>query len=153
MGKHSVEKERKINYKLLLFFLIIILLLLGLYFLRNNIEINNKTSNTSISEAKTIEGKKIVVKSTSDFNKIIEFDFKKKILSSVKIYEQFELQEKYKEKKKNYEFDDTTNITYFDDNKFILEIEKTDFGTDEGLTYEQVYDKYVVQIIGAYEVI
>ena len=47
------------------------------------------------------------------------------------------------------------NIEIIDVNEqeLSIEIEKKDFGSDTDKSYEELYDKYLVQIIGAYEVL
>lgn len=155
MGKHSVEKEKKkINLKKeLVAILIIIVLVLGINFLLSHRNIQKEQKDSSLKVSKTIENKKLVIKSNSDYNKIIEYTFENNIVKTVKIYEQFEEKEKFEEKIKDYEGIKNIEIIKTNEQELSIEIEKKDFGSDTGKTYEEIYDKYLVQIIGAYEVI
>lgn len=162
MGKHSIEKkknDKKVLYICIFIIIIALMICFGIILDRNNIIKTNKQNKISSQipdytiQSKTIEGEKLVIKSNSDYNKYIEYIFEENVLSKVNIYQQFENEELYKTKKNKYQQQENINLIKFDDNRFVLEIGKTNFGTDEGLTYEQVYDKYVVQIIGSYEVV
>lgn len=157
MGKHSEEKEKKkINFKKeLLSLLIVIILVFGINLILSNKEIfiEQPKEFISIKNSKTIEGQTLVIKSNSEYNRIIEYTFENNILKTVKIYEQFEEKEQYDAKKENYEIADDIEIINLNEQEIAIEIEKKDFGTDTGMTYEQIYDKYLVQIIGAYQII
>lgn len=157
MGKHSVEKEKKkFNLKKeLLAMLIIIVLVLGVNLILSHREVFvvQPKEDLSIKNAKTIEGQSLVIKSNSEYNRIVQYTFENNILKTVKIYEQFEEKEKYDTKKDNYEMADDIEIINLNEQELAIEIEKKDLGTDTGMTYEQIYDKYLVQIIGAYQII
>lgn len=151
MGKHSKEKK-KINFKKsLLAIFIVVILIWGINFILSHRDIVEKQEK--IETAKTIEGQKLVIKSNSDYNRIIEYGFENNLLKTIKIYEQFEQKEQFDTKKSNYEKIEDIIIINADEKNLILEIENKDFGTDEGLSYEQIYDKYLIQIIGAYQII
>ena len=163
MGKHSIEKpKKKINLKKeLLAVIIIIALVFGINFILSHREViiekqekeTLSNAGTSIINSKTIEGQKLVIKSNSDYNKIIEYTFKNNVLKTVRIYEQFETKETFEPKKQNYEMIENIKIININEQELSIEIEKKDFGSDTGKTYEEIYDKYLVQIIGAYQII
>ena len=69
------------------------------------------------------------------------------------MYEQFEEKEEFEQKKSNYSMVDNIEIINTNEEELSIEIEKKDFGSDTGKTYEEIYDKYLVQIIGAYQII
>ncbi len=154
MGKHSKEKEKKkINIKKIIVFIITVIILV---FGFNFTQISGEEIISQVIGEKTsakVEEKKLVIKSNSDYNRKIEYSFENNILKTVKIYEQFEEKEKFETKKENYEI--ATNIEIIDVNEqeLSIEIEKKDFGSDTGKSYEEIYDKYLVQIVGAYKVI
>ena len=153
-GKHSMENNKS-NKRILLVLLIIILIGLGAFFGYKNkdsiFKIIGKEKVYEIKE-KTIEGEKLVLKSNSGDSRFIEFLFEDGKLTKLKIFEKFDDKAKYKEKKEQYSQQDIYKITKAKDRKLILEVEKSDLEEDEGLTYDEIYEKYVNQIIGAYEV-
>lgn len=161
MGKHSLEKEKKkINFKKeILAVLIIIILVLGINFILSHKEIQKEQENqekqeyVEITESKTVEGEKLVFKSTTEKCRIMEYTFENNILKQVKIYEEFEDKESFEQKKKSYETVDNITVLNTNEQNLSIEIEKKDFGSDTGKSYEETYDKYLVQIIGAYEII
>lgn len=157
MGKHSIEKEKKkINFKReIIAILIIIALAFGINFIlsHRNLQKDQTDAYTEIKNLKTIEGKRLVIKSNSEYNKIIEYIFEKDVLKTVKIYEQLEKKEEFDQKKNNYEMTDSIEIINTNEKELSIEIEKKDLGSETGKTYEEIYDKYLVQIIGAYQII
>lgn len=157
MEKHSIEKEKKkINFKReIIAILIIIALVFGINFIlsHRNLQKDQTDAYTEIKNLKTIEGKRLVIKSNSEYNKIIEYIFEKDVLKTVKIYEQFEKREEFDQKKNNYEITDSIEIININEKELSIEIEKKDLGSETGKTYEEIYDKYLVQIIGAYQII
>lgn len=157
MEKHSIEKEKKkINFKReIIAILIIIALVFGINFIlsHRNLQKDQTDAYTEIKNLKTIEGKRLVIKSNSEYNKIIEYIFEKDVLKTVKIYEQFEKREEFDQKKNNYEITDSIEIINTNEKELSIEIEKKDLGSETGKTYEEIYDKYLVQIIGAYKII
>ena len=64
-----------------------------------------------------------------------------------------EKKEEFDQKKNNYEITDSIEIININEKELSIEIEKKDLGSETGKTYEEIYDKYLVQIIGAYQII
>lgn len=158
--KHSkhAKQEGKRNFKgtfiaILVIFVLIIVGLIVWKMPHNFITISNKnaTNFQSMKDDSTVEGEKLVFKSTSAYNKIMEYTFENKILKTVKIYEQFENEEDFKNLKEQYENKEAIKILNINEKEKSIEIEKLDFGSDKDKSYEEIYDKYLVQIIGAYE--
>ena len=155
MGKHSLEKEKKhivIPIVILTIITLMVLTFVFKFIKFHKDEVIQKV-DTSISEDMTIEGEKLIIKSNSEYNRIVEYSFENNILKSVKMYEQFEEKKKFDAKKKTYELVNNVAIISVNEEELSIEIEKKDFGSDTGMSYEQIYDKYLVQIIGAYTVL
>lgn len=154
MGKHSKKKEKKkINIKKIIVFIITVIILV---FGFNFTQISGEEIISQVIGEKTsakVEEKKLVIKSNSDYNRKIEYGFENNILKTVKIYEQFEEKEKFETKKENYEIASNIEIINVNEQELSIEIDKKDFGSDTGKSYEEIYDKYLVQIVGAYKVI
>lgn len=164
MAKHSKEKitNKSNNRELIIFAIFIILLLVGIIevsIIRNEktsrFKIRNeKTSRfNSIKDSTTIEDERLVFKSTSEHNRIIEYIFKNNILETVKIYQQFENNEDLEKETEKYLNNSNITILNINEEERAIEIQKNDFGSDTGKSYEEIYDKYLVQIIGAYTII
>ena len=166
MAKHSKEKitNKSNNRELIIFAIFIILLLVGIIEVSiirnektsrfNSIIRNEKTSRfNSIKDSTTIEDERLVFKSTSEHNRIIECIFKNNILETVKIYQQFENSEDLEKEKEKYLNNSNITILNINEEERAIEIQKNDFGSDTGKSYEEIYDKYLVQIIGAYTII
>lgn len=154
MAKHSKEKitNKSNNRALIIFAIFIILLLVGI--IEVSIIRNEKTSRfNSIKDSTTIEGERLVFKSTLEHNRIIESIFKNNILETVKIYQQFENSEDLEKEKEKYLNNSNITILNINEEERAIEIQKNDFGSDTGKSYEEIYDKYLVQIIGAYTII
>ena len=154
MAKHSKEKitNKSNNRALIIFAIFIILLLVGI--IEVSIIRNEKTSRfNSIKDSTTIEGERLVFKSTLEHNRIIECIFKNNILETVKIYQQFENNEDLEKEKEKYLNNSNITILNINEEERAIEIQKNDFGSDTGKSYEEIYDKYLVQIIGAYTII
>lgn len=154
MAKHSKEKitNKSNNRALIIFAIFIILLLVGI--IEVSIIRNEKTSRfNSIKDSTTIEGERLVFKSTLEHNRIIECRFKNNILETVKIYQQFENSEDLEKEKEKYLNNSNITILNINEEERAIEIQKNDFGSDTGKSYEEIYDKYLVQIIGAYTII
>ena len=150
------------NRELIIFAIFIILLLVGIIevsIIRNEktsrFKIRNeKTSRfNSIKDSTTIEDERLVFKSTSEHNRIIEYIFKNNILETVKIYQQFENNEDLEKETEKYLNNSNITILNINEEERSIEIQKNDFGSDTGKSYEEIYDKYLVQIIGAYTII
>ena len=154
MAKHSKEKitNKSNNRELIIFAIFIILLLVGI--IEVSIIRNEKTSRfNSIKDSTTIEDERLAFKSRSEHNRIIEYIFKNNILETVKIYQQFENNEDLEKEKEKYLNNSNITILNINEEERSIEIQKNDFGSDTGKSYEEIYDKYLVQIIGAYTII
>lgn len=153
MGKHSKEKK-KINFKKPIFVIFIIaILFFSINFMLSNINIEKAKETNMKTTEKIVDNQKLVIKSKTEYNRIIEYAFKNDILSTVKMYEQFENKEEFEIQKKIYEIVDNIVIINVNEQELSIEIERQDLGSDAEMTYEQIYDKYLVQIVGAYEVV
>lgn len=154
MAKHSKEKitNKSNNRELIIFAIFIILLLVGI--IEVSIIRNEKTSRfNSIKDSTTIEDERLAFKSRSEHNRIIEYIFKNNILETVKIYQQFENNEDLEKETEKYLNNSNITILNINEEERSIEIQKNDFGSDTGKSYEEIYDKYLVQIIGAYTII
>ena len=159
MGKHSKEKEKnKINIKkwilaILIIIIVVFLIKLVLSNINLHIEEQQEIENSSITTSKTIEEEILVIKSRSDYNRIVEFSFENNILKTVKMYEQFEDKERFLEKKQNYDIADNILIINMNEQELSIETERKDLGSDIGMSYNQIYNKYLVEMIGIYEIL
>lgn len=156
MAKNKKENKSKLIKSIVIAVVVtIVILIIGILLCQNNVKWpfnqNLKQINNTIKDNTTIEKESLVLKSKSAYNKIIEYKFENDILKSVTIYEQFEEKEQFEAEKKNYEIQDDIIVKNINEQELSIEIEKKDFGTDTGLSYDEIYDKYLVQIIGAYE--
>ena len=148
------EGEEKINLKMLIIIAIciIVIALIGLavYILKNP---NILESNISTENLKTIENEKLVLKSNSDYNKIIEFIFEDNKVKTLRIYEQFEEMQEYEEARDAYNASENFEVIKTDDQKLWIEIERKELGEEKDMSYDQVYDKYLVDFIDLYTLI
>lgn len=148
------EGEEKINLKMLIIIAIciIVIALIGLavYILKNP---NILESNISTENLKTIENEKLVLKSNSDYNKIIEFIFEDNKVKTLRIYEQFEEMQEYEEARDAYNASENFEVIKTDDPKLWIEIERKELGEEKDMSYDQVYDKYLVEFIDLYTLI
>jgi len=148
------EGEEKINLKMLIIIAIciIVIALIGLavYILKNP---NILESNISTENLKTIENEKLVLKSNSDYNKIIEFIFEDNKVKTLRIYEQFEEMQEYEEARDAYNASENFEVIKTDDQKLWIEIERKELGEEKDMSYDQVYDKYLVEFIELYTLI
>lgn len=148
------EGEEKINLKMLIIIAIciIVITLIGLavYILKNP---NIFESNISTENLKTIENEKLVLKSNSDYNKIIEFIFEDNKVKTLRIYEQFEEMQEYEEARDAYNASENFEVIKTDDQKLWIEIERKELGEEKDMSYDQVYDKYLVEFIDLYTLI
>lgn len=147
MSKHSKDKKNTKFVVIIMIALIIIIAILGVYLKNKN------TSDFEENVMRTVEDEKLVIKCNSAYNRIVEFTFENNILSSVKICEQFENKQEYENRKKNYEETEKVDLINANEEQLSLEIEKKDFGSDTGKSYDYMYDKYINKIIGEYVVI
>ena len=140
MAKHSKEKitNKSNNRELIIFAIFIILLLVGI--IEVSIIRNEKTSRfNSIKDSTTIEGERLVFKSTLEHNRIIESIFKNNILETVKIYQQFENNADLEKEKEKYLNNSNITILNINEEERSIEIQKNDFGSDTGKSYEEIY--------------
>lgn len=148
------EGEEKINLKMLIIIAIciIVITLIGLavYILKNP---NILESNISTENLKTIENEKLVLKSNSDYNKIIEFIFEDNKVKTLRIYEQFEEMQEYEEARDAYNASENFEVIKTDEPKLWIEIERKELGEEKDMSYDQVYDKYLVEFIDLYTLI
>lgn len=166
MGKHSKiqEKHSKVKEKkaknariskvffLLLLFIILILAMVCMF--QNQIrQLFFKDNNIFSKDEGITEQQKLVIKSTMDFNRVITFEFETNILKSINIYEQYEDKEKFLEDKKEIELMKDINIISIDEEELSIEIEKKDLGEDINKSYDEIYDKYLNELIGMYEIV
>lgn len=166
MGKHSKiqEKHSKVKEKkaktsiiskcffLLLLFIILILAIVCMF--QDQIRQLLFKDNNIFSKGEGItEQQKLVIKSTMDFNRVITFEFETNILKSINIYEQYEDKEKFLEDKKEIELMKDINIINIDEEELSIEIEKKDLGEDINKSYDEIYDKYLNELIGMYEIV
>lgn len=154
MAKHSYEEKQNNKIVITIIILLVIILVAAIgWIMKKNYDWFNIKNDTQIEKTKTIANEQLILKNNSD-NKIVEYVFEDGKVRTIKIYEQFEKKEDYEEKKNTYEISkNDINIINTDDKKLSIEIERKDLGEDEGLTYDQVYDKYVNQLINIYTVI
>lgn len=174
MGKHSKEKvkekkdkkqDSKKKYKIIRYIIwcvvIALLVATAIYVYQNFNKFRNvvpqenssvdKEYEDSIKDSTTVENEILVIKSLFEYNKIIQYTFEEDTLKTVIIYQQFEEQEKFENKKASYEKQNNIIMKNIDEKELSIEIEKTEFGMDTELSYEELCDKYLVQMIGAYE--
>lgn len=148
------EGEEEINLKMIIIIAIciIVIALIGLavYILKNP---NILESNISTENLKTIENEKLVLKSNSDYNKIIEFIFEDNKVKTLRIYEQFEEMQEYEEARDAYNASENFEVIKTDDQKLWIEIERKELGEEKDMSYDQVYDKYLVEFIDLYTLI
>ena len=157
MGKHSIEKERKkINKKHLIIIILMLIILVFVFDLKKEYveeEIKTLINSDDITVSKTIEGKKLIIKSKIDYNRIIEYIFENDILKKIKIYEQFQDRIQFETTKNNYEKIDNIEIISINEQEQSIEIKKKDFESDTNKSYEEIYNKYLVQLVDIYELI
>lgn len=164
MGKHNKENEKRKYIKpiIILFAIIVIVGLLAFFAIKYSENIKSfiatfkgqkNTTNLTFQTIKndtSIEHEKLVLKSTSEYNTIVEYVFEDNKAKTVKIYQEFEQKEEFNKKKENYEKQDDYKILYVNEEANSIEFERKDLGTEKELTYEELSDKYLVKILGAY---
>lgn len=164
MGKHFAKKEKNKNNKIMLLCIILLISFVFCGVLLINYDVNNgfiykqiTDSNNSIinmtkNENKTVSEDTDVlkIKSNSDYDKVIEFIFNNNKLSNMVIEEKFETDEIYKKKKEIYNVSSEFNIIEVDDANRYIKYEKLNLETDENLTYDEIYNKYLVRFLDIY---
>ena len=170
MAKHFKEDKSKKNTKLFVLTVFVMVIILALLLSTKNIKNikvkNNDTNNTNKIKngepetvkdvkfyEKTIKGEKLVLKNKNDYNKVTIFEFDNGQIKQIYIYEVFENNEKYEEAKEKYQKSKIFELIKLDDNTLLIEVKRINVGDDIDLSYEEIYDKYLVKIIGAYEIV
>lgn len=157
MPKHLKNKEKRINIKKIIFLIVILLFLIfGLW--KNRITIKRAFSKINdevkIEDETTIENERLVLKSKYEKNKEREiiYIFKENVLNEINIIEKYTSREDYDKEKEGYSKNKNIELIKNDDEKMMIYYKKSKLKDDEGLSYEQIYKKYM-GIIGAYEVL
>ncbi len=157
MPKHLKNKEKRINIKKIIFLIVILLfLILGLW--KNRITIKQAFSKINdevkIEDETTVENERLVLKSKYEKNKEREiiYIFKENVLNEINIIEKYTSREDYDKEKDGYSKNKNVELIKNDDEKMMIYYKKSKLKDDEGLSYEQIYKKYM-GIIGAYEVL
>lgn len=165
MEEYNKETEKRKNIKpiIILVAIIVIVGLLAFFaikyseniksFIANLKEQKNSTNLAfqTIKNDTSIEHEKLVLKSTSEYNTIVEYVFEDNKAKTVKVYQEFEQKEEFNKKKENYEKQNAYKILYVNEETNSIEIERENLGTEQGLTYEELCEKYLVKILGAYD--
>lgn len=153
MQKEREKKESKLKILLVFIVLVIIVgIIVGAIFAKPYVE-DGVYELTSIENAITIEGEKLVFKSTMEDKRIVQYTFNDGVACDIKIHEAFNDEAKFEQAKLRYGDESKYKILFIDEENLRLEVGMLDLGVDKGLTYEQVAEKYLVQIVGAYEII
>lgn len=165
MKKSKHMKENGKNYKKVIILLMIIIIAFLVILCKDRILVKETDKdqkeniildqkNIITEEDTTIENQKLVLKSNYEENKErkIIYIFKENKLNEVRISEKYTNEESYTNEKERYSKRADIEIIEIDDSQLELHCKKLNLGSDEGLSYEQVYQKYM-GIIGAYEVI
>ncbi len=157
MPKHLKNKEKRINIKKIIFLIVILLfLILGLW--KNRITIKRAFSKINdevkIEDETTVENERLVLKSKYEKNKErkIIYTFKENVLNEINIIEKYTSREEYDKEKEGYSKNKNIELIKNNDEKMMIYYKKSKLKDDEGLSYEQIYKKYM-GIIGAYEVL
>lgn len=168
MKKSKHMKEEKSGYRIVILLMIITIIVLVLILCKNTRLINyinaddkygregiiEKKENTNIENEYATKNEKLVLKSNYEENRErkITYFFKENILDEINILEKYADEETYiKERDKASKRADIELIK-IDDEQLEIYYKKLKLGSDEGLLYEQIYNKYM-GIIGAYEII
>ncbi len=161
MPKHLKNKEKRINIKKIIFLIVILLFfILGLW--KNRITIKERikqdfsktNEEVKIEDETTKENERLVLKSKYEKNKEREiiYTFKDNVLNEINIIEKYTSREDYDKEKEGYSKNKNIELIKNDDEKMMIYYKKSKLKDDEGLSYEQIYKKYM-GIIGAYEVL
>ena len=163
MGKHSKVKENKKikihkSKVLIILFIIIAFILISFIFkepIKNlilKIQLKDEWKETAQTNEKN-SNKQLTLKSILDYNRIITFEFDNNILQTIIVYEQYKEKEEFIEKKKDVEIMQNIEVLNINENEQSIEIKKNDLGEDKNKSYEEIYDKYINQLIGMYKII
>lgn len=163
MGKHSKVKENKKikihkSKVLIILFIIIAFILISFIFkepIKNlilKIQLKDEWKETAQTNEKN-SNKQLTLKSILDYNRIITFEFDNNILQTIIVYEQYKEKEEFLEKKKDVEIMQNIEVLNINENEQSIEIKKNDLGEDKNKSYEEIYDKYINQLIGMYKII
>lgn len=163
MGKHSKVKENKKikihkSKVLIILFIIIAFILISFIFkepIKNlilKIQLKDEWKETAQTNEKN-SNKQLTLKSILDYNRIITFEFDNNILQTIIVYEQYKEKEEFLEKKKDVEIMQNIEVLNINENELSIEIKKNDLGEDKNKSYEEIYDKYINQLIGMYKII
>lgn len=163
MGKHSKVKENKKikihkSKVLIILFIIIAFILISFIFkepIKNlilKIQLKDEWKETAQTNEKN-SNKQLTLKSILDYNRIITFEFDNNILQTIIVYEQYKEKEEFLEKKKDVEIMQNIEVLNINENELFIEIKKNDLGEDKNKSYEEIYDKYINQLIGMYKII
>ena len=157
MPKHLKNKEKRINIKKIIFLIVILLFLIfGLW--KNRITIKRAFSKINdevkIEDETTVENERLLLKSKYEKNKErkIIYTFKENVLNEINIIEKYTSREEYDKEKEGYSKNKNIELIKNNDEKMMIYYKKSKLKDDEGLSYEQIYKKYM-GIIGAYEVL
>lgn len=146
-GKHIIIKNI-----VMVLMLIVVMIIIGYFFKKLDFkQLLNEYEQENISK-ETEEEKKLVLKSSYKKNKIIEYIFINDKVSKVEIYEQFENIEQFNNTIESYQNRNDMEVIFGDENDMSIKYEKKDLGTDSGLSYDEIYNKYM-KIVGAYQVV
>ena len=178
MGKHSKHNDLEVKYKKIIFLIIIIILftIITIYNAQREnrqksgqsnlnyqnineemlndiiVPVNNNKYQSILTDI-SIENEKLVLQSLSNNNTIIEYQFKENLVEKIIVYEKFEKKEEFYKKKEIYSQIESIKLLYIDEKNMSIEFEKNDKGTDANLSYQEVYDKYLIRIVGGYKLI
>ncbi len=154
MRKEREKRNSKLKVLLVLAIVLVIIagIIVGAIFAKPYVE-DGFYELTSIENATTIEGEKLVFKSTMEDKRIVQYTFNNSVVCDIKIHEAFNDETKFEQAKQRYGDESKYKILFTDEANLRLEVRMLDLDVDKGLTYEQVAEKYLVQIIGAYEII
>lgn len=132
---------------------VICMLLTAMYCIGFIIYKNTKANVINKNVISTENIKKLTIKSKADFNKKIEYVFEDNVLKKTYIYEYFQTQEELEEKINIIDKINEISIIDINYKENGIITSKNNLGNDNGLSYEEIYNKYLVQIIGAYELV
>ena len=160
MKKSKHMKEEKNGYKTVFLFIIITIIVLTLILCKN---IDHECERKSIAEETekineqnryNTQNEKLVLKSNYEENreKKITYIFKENILDCINILEKYADEEIYIKERDRASKRADIELIKIDDEQLEIYYKKLRLGSDEGLSHEEIYNKYM-GIIGAYEII